>query len=198
MSPAETFLDAAEAFADQVATLPPELVGPGLGEWDLRALVGHASRSVLTVSTYLGQPAPQVEIESAAAYYLRIGELDLEPADIVERGRQAGLALGDDPPAAVRHMVETVADELVAAAEDPVITTIAGAMRLSDYLPTRTFELVVHGLDIAAAVGASWTPPADALAEAAGLATEIALLRGEGARLLRVVTGREDGGMSVV
>src|SRR3989337_1044493 len=110
MSPAETFLDAAEAFADQVAELPSDLVGPGLGEWDLRALVGHASRSVLTVSSYLGQPAQQGEGEAA------------------EGGRQAGVALGDAPAAAVRHMVETVADELVAAVEDPVITTIAGGM----------------------------------------------------------------------
>ena len=35
--------------------------------------------------------------------------------------------------------------------DDPVISTIFGGMRLSDYLPTRTFELVVHGLDIARA-----------------------------------------------
>lgn len=198
MTPVESFLDAAESFADLVAALPADLTGPGLGEWDLRALVGHASRSVITVSTYLGQPADSVAAESAAAYYVRIGELGLDPADVAERGRQAGLALGDDPATAVRHLVETVSDDLVAAADDPVITTIAGGMRLSDYLPTRTFELVVHGLDIAAATGLSWTPPADALAEAADLAARIAVLRGDGARLLRLVTGREPGGFSVV
>jgi len=198
MSPAETFLDAAEAFSDQVAELPGDLVGPGLGEWDLRALVGHTSRSVLTVSTYLGQPADRVDVESAAAYYVAIGELGLDPADVSERGRQAGVALGDDPTTAVRHMVETVADQLVAAADDPVITTIAGGMRLTDYLPTRTFELVVHGLDIAAAVSQPWSPPDDALAEAVALAGRIAVLRGDGARLLRLVTGRDDSGFSVV
>jgi hypothetical protein len=198
MTPAETYLDAAEAFADQVAGLPADLVGPGLGEWDLRALVGHTSRSLVTVSSYLQQPADRVEIDSAAAYYVRIGELDLSAPDIVERGRQAGLALGDDPATAVRRLVETVADDLVAAASDPVITTIAGGMRLSDYLPTRTFELVVHGLDIAAAVGASWSPPDEALAESVSLATRISLLRGDGAQLLRLLTGREAGGFSVV
>ncbi len=198
MTPTQTFLDAAEAFADQVAGLPRDLVGPGLGEWDLRSLVGHTSRSIVTVSTYLDQPVDHVEIESAAAYYVRIGEFDLNSADIVERGRQAGVALGDDPATAVRRLVEAVADDLVGVVSDPVITTIVGGMRLSDYLPTRTFELVVHGLDIAAAVGASWSPPPEALSEAAVLAAQIAARRGDGARLLRLVTGREPGGISVV
>ncbi len=198
MTPAETYLDAAEAFADQVAGLPADLVGPGLGEWDLRALVGHTSRSLVTVSTYLAQPAPRVEVESAADYYARGWELDLDPAGVAERGRQAGVALGDDPATAVRRLVETVADDLVAAASDPVITTIAGGMRLSDYLPTRTFELVVHGLDIAAAVGTTWSPPAGALSETVALAAQLAVRRGEGARLLRLVTGRDAGGFSVV
>jgi uncharacterized protein (TIGR03083 family) len=198
VSPVETFLDAAESFSDLVAALPGDLTGPGLGEWDLRSLVGHASRSVLTVSTYLGQPAESVEIESAARYYVRIGELGLDPADVAERGRQAGVALGDDPAAAVRHMIETASDDLVGAVDDPVITTVAGGMRLSDYLPTRTFELVVHGLDIAAATGGPWSPPPDALAEAAELAARIAVLRGDGARLLRLVTGRESETFSIV
>jgi hypothetical protein len=198
VSPAESFLDAAEAFADLVTELPADLVGPGLGEWDLRALVGHTSRSVLTVSTYLGEPAATVEIESAAAYFTAINRLGIAPADVAERGRQAGAMLGEDPANAVRHLVETVSDDLVGAMDDPVITTIAGAMRLSDYLQTRTFELVVHGLDIAAAAEVDWSPPPDPLAEATVLAARIAALRGDGARLLRLVTGREPGGFSVV
>lgn len=198
MSPIETYLDAAEAFAAQVAELPSDLPGPGLGEWDLRSLVGHTSRSLLTVTTYLTEPAETLEAESAADYYLKIDSLGLDPADVAERGRQAGVALGDDPASGVRRMVETVADALVSASDDLVITTIVGGMRLSDYLPTRVFELVVHGLDIAAAVGTTWTPPEAALSEATLLAARIALLRGDGARLIRLATGREAGGISVV
>ena len=42
------------AFAAQVDRIPADAWdGPGLGEWDLRALVGHASRSLVTVLTYL-------------------------------------------------------------------------------------------------------------------------------------------------
>ncbi|HRD61697.1 MAG TPA: hypothetical protein PL137_12385, partial [Nocardioides sp.] len=75
---------------------------------------------------------------------------------------------------------------------------IAGGMRLRDYLPTRSFELVVHGLDIAAAVPTHWTPPAAALRTAVAVAGEVAVLRGEGSALLRLITGREPGGISIV
>jgi len=39
------FAEAARAYADLVAGITPEQwTAPGLGEWDLRALVGHTSR----------------------------------------------------------------------------------------------------------------------------------------------------------
>ena len=106
--------------------------------------------------------------------------------------------LGDDPAGAVRLLLDAVTDDLARADARPVITTYAGGMRLRDYLPTRTFELVVHGLDIAAAVPVRWTPPPAALAEAVALATEVAVRRGEGTILLRLITGREPGGLSIV
>ena len=54
----ETFAEAARTFADLVRRIPPNRWdAPGLGEWDLRSLVGHTSRSLITVETYLGQPA---------------------------------------------------------------------------------------------------------------------------------------------
>ena len=71
-----------------------------------------------------------------------------------------------------------------------MIETIAGGMRLSDYLPTRTFELVVHTLDIAAALGRDTSAPPQALAEAVHLATELAVLKGDGQPLLLALTGR--------
>ncbi len=106
--------------------------------------------------------------------------------------------LGDDPAGAVRLILDDVTTDLARADLDQVITTYAGGMRLRDYLPTRTFELVVHGLDIAAAVPLRWTPPTPALRSAVSIAAEVAVLRGEGSLMLRLVTGREPGGISII
>ena len=52
-------------------------------------------------------------------------------------------------------------------------------IRLRTYLPTRTFELAVHGLDIARATGISFGLPADVLEEATVLAARIAVAAGQ-------------------
>ena len=171
---------------------------PGrLGDWDLRALVGHTSRALVTVLEYLHKPAPAVELPHPADYVMSSapGGSDV---GITERGVAAGAALGAEPLASVRRLVELVTDELAGADPDQLLATFAGGMRLRDYLPTRTFELVVHGLDISLAVPVRWAPPLAALRSAVELATEVALRRGEGTLLLRLVTGREPGGFSIV
>ena len=71
-----------------------------------------------------------------------------------------------------------------------MIDTFVGGMRLSAYLPTRTFELTVHSLDIAAASGLEVTPPPQALGDALHLAIDVALICGDGHTLLRALTGR--------
>src|SRR5664280_173329 len=63
------FTDAAEWFVRTAASVDDRWDQPGLGEWDVRALVGHTSRSLLTLETYLARPAASVEIPSAADYY---------------------------------------------------------------------------------------------------------------------------------
>ncbi|HET6938943.1 MAG TPA: maleylpyruvate isomerase N-terminal domain-containing protein [Nocardioides sp.] len=195
---AATYLEAAGSFADLVGSLPAaSLAGPGLGEWDLRSLVGHTSRSLVTVSEYLRKPAPTVELESAVDYVAGLAEAANDPG-VTRRGVEAGERLGDDPAGAVRLLLDAATADLARANPEQLVTTYAGGMRLRDYLPTRTFELVVHCLDIAAAVPARWTPPAAALSEAVQLAAEVAVRRGEGALLLRLVTGREPGGLSIV
>lgn len=193
------FVEAARAFANLVtAVTPDQWTTPGLGEWDLRALVGHTSRSLVTVETYLGQPAATEELPSPAAYLAAIATVD--PASVADRGRVAGEALGEDPASAVRALVDRVLP-LVAGDDDPLISTVGGGMRLRQYLPTRTFELVVHGLDIAEAAGL----PAPAysaalLAAVLELAAAAAVLGGRGPELLLALTGRTalPAGFSVV
>jgi Mycothiol maleylpyruvate isomerase N-terminal domain len=193
-----TYLEVAGSYVDLVASLPSSLTGPGLGDWDLRALVGHTSRSLVTVAEYLRRPAASVDVETAADYVAGLAVAVAQDEGVNRRGVEAGELLGDDPAGAVRLLLDSVTADLARADPDQLVTTYAGGMRLRDYLPTRSFELVVHGLDIAVAVPVRWTPPPAALAEAVVLATEVALRRGEGSVLLRLITGREPGGLSVV
>jgi hypothetical protein len=197
--PRHTFSEAAEGFVVLVRAIPDDAWdGPGLGEWDLRSLVGHTSRSLITVETYLGQPAEREDVSSAAAYYAALSTID--PAAVAGRGREAGRALGDDPVATLQSLVPRVL-ALLERAGNPLITTAAGGMRLHTYLPTRTLELVVHGLDIAAAAG---LPAPDyrqpVLSEVAEVAAGAAVLQGRGLELIRALTGRAPlpDGFSVV
>ena len=63
------FADAAEWFVTTAALVDGRWDEPGLGEWDIRSLVGHTSRALLTVESYLQRPADQADVESTTAYY---------------------------------------------------------------------------------------------------------------------------------
>lgn len=185
------FAEAATAAAKLVAGIgEDQWAGPGLGDWDLRALVGHTSRALLTVEQYLAVPAPEPEVLRAADYFLRVAAAPgADAQEVLARGVAAGRALGADPATAFSEIVERVI-AAVTAAGTPVITCLVGAIRLSDYLPTRTFELVVHGIDIARATRQDPEIPGSALRQAAALAVELAVTRGDGPRLLEALTGR--------
>src|SRR3954452_12104049 len=145
------FADAADWFVRTTTLVGDRWDRPGLGEWDIRDLVGHTSRSFLTVETYLARPAPTVEVASAGDYFRATSAAAAGPG-VAARGREAGAALGADPAAAVAEIAGRVLPLVEARNGTELLTTFAGGMRLVDYLPTRTFELVVHTADLATAV----------------------------------------------
>lgn len=183
------FSDAAGWFVRTAALVDERWNQPGLGEWDVRALVGHTSRSFLTVETYLDRPAAAVEVASAADYFLATRAAAAGPA-VAARGRDAGAALGSDPAAAVAEIAVRVIRRLDTQDGTALVTTIVGGMRLRDYLPTRTFELAVHTADLATALGEPLRVPTTAAAQALRIVIDLALADDLAGAVLLVATGR--------
>ena len=183
------FKDAADWFVGMTTLVGDSWDRPGLGEWDIRALVGHTSRSLLTVETYLARPAAAVAISSAADYYRATKAAAADPA-VADRGRQAGAALGADPAVAVAEIATRVLLLLDGRDGTELVTTIAGGMRLAEYLPTRTFELTVHTADLATALEAPPELPETAASQALDLVTNLAVGDGLAGPLLLAATGR--------
>jgi len=184
------FRDAAQWFVRTVTRVDDDQwTRPALGEWDVRALVGHTSRSFLTVETYLDRRASTVDIASPEDYYRATRAVAAGPA-VAARGREAGAALGADPAAAVAVIAERVVRLVDAQEGTELVTTVAGGMRLEDYLPTRTFELAVHTADLVTAIGGPLDVPPTAARQALGIITELAVTDGAAAPLLLAATGR--------
>ncbi|WP_433718070.1 maleylpyruvate isomerase family mycothiol-dependent enzyme [Actinoplanes sp. CA-051413] len=188
---------AAVSFADLVSRLPADRWdGPGTGDWSLRELVGHtvgsALRQVPPVLTVTGgvvtlhAPEDYWAFARSAPPELYAAATAASTAD----ARETGAWLGDDAATRVSELAGQATAALAAANDDDVVTTPAGGMRVRDWLPTRTFELVVHGTDIAAATGVTFDAPPDAVAEAVALAARVAAAVGDGELVLRALTGR--------
>jgi hypothetical protein len=133
-------------------------------------------------------------------YYLAVRG-STTPEAIAQRGRETGAELGADPAGAVREIVERITSLLRDTPEDAMVATPAGTMTLIGYLPTRTFELAVHGLDLARALGVE--PPASllpAVAASLELAGAIGARLPSAPELLLLLTGRPGlaGTLSVV
>ena len=177
------FAAASAGFVEIVGSCPRDrLTDPALGEWTLRDLVGHASRAYLTLEDYLEAARPACAADpsdgrqdshrtpeptagrrpprlgSATAYLLAARSGLADPTAVRDRGRVAGEALGDNPGQAVARLAARAVALVARTSGDAEVLTPVGRMVLSDYLPTRAFELTVHGLDIARAVGRR--PPA--------------------------------------
>ncbi|HSS68155.1 MAG TPA: maleylpyruvate isomerase N-terminal domain-containing protein [Nocardioidaceae bacterium] len=202
--------DAFEAAATALAGLTEQIgdddwAGPGLGEWDLRSLVGHTTRAVSTVTSYVDQPADREDASTPAEYFTTVARLSRSTQSTVvaeavtQRGRDAGVALGERPAEAVAELVQKALDRL-RDQDDVLLSTPVGGMLLSSYLPTRTFELAVHSLDIAAAIGIDLQLDSVVLADSIALAAEAAARSGQGVPVLLALTGRAPlpDGFSVV
>ena len=184
------FIDAARVVRGIVRPCGRTLERPGLGEWMSGPLSASArSRALLTVEEYLARPAKAVDVASAAEYF-RATAAEAAGPDVAARGRNAGAALGADPHAAV----EEIAARVLKLVEDrdgtELVTSIAGGMRLRDYLPTRTFELAVHTADLCKALDVPANLPDTTAAQALAIVSDLAIPRGLAVSILFAATGR--------
>jgi hypothetical protein len=191
------FLSAAASFVELVDQVPGDRWdGPGLGVWNLREVTGHAvSAGFRAVLASLGEPSQRCDMPSAAGYYAlaRIVDPAFYRAAVAASGKDArreGAALGADPAAVVGPLLSEVVAAVEAVEGGQLVQTPAGGMRVADWLTTRTFELAVHGLDIAAAAGVLASMPEEVLADAVGLAARVGVEVGDGATVLLALTGR--------
>lgn len=164
---------------------------PGLGSWTVRSLAGHTARAILTVETYLGQEEPgEVTISSAEGYYTTVYPQFTDAAAVAERGVEAGIWLGADPVGQVATTLARTRSLIESQPANRIVSIGGMGILLTEYLRTRVFELVVHTVDLAQAIGVEPHLPEDALAATAALATATAAARGQGLPVLLALTGR--------
>jgi hypothetical protein len=214
MDPRRLFATTATWFVEVVGALPtpeddPALwAAPALGVWDVRALVGHTNRALLTVAAYLSAedgPAdsPEVadDVGDAFGYLHAIAGSVAEPDDVAARGVAArgvaaGAALGSAPAAAVALARDGALAAVGTAGREARITVVGGLrLPVDKYLRTRVLELVVHGDDLVRAVAGAGhvvtlAVPEEAVRASSRLLTEAAVRRGNGPLLLRALSGR--------
>lgn len=150
------FDDLAETYIRLAGDLTAEqLELPGLGEWNVRELLGHGICAFSTAGTYLdAAPIADFTMYSAGEYYRRAlsGGPSLH-ADVAARGHAAGDALRDDLVGVVRSTLEGACARVGQASDDDVVNTPIGQLSLVVYLATRIVEGGVHLLDLQRAIG---------------------------------------------
>ena len=192
MGSAAMYFHSATAFHDLVTRIDDDQWDSvALGEWSLRSLVGHTTRAILTVESYLLLDDPGYpNVQNAEGYYARVYRDLTDPVAVAARGVEAGIWLGADPAQTIADALSR-AMALVDSAPPERIVSIGGlGIELPEYLRTRTFELVVHSIDISRATGLPHGQSPDAIAATLELAAGIAAMRGDGELLLAALTGR--------
>lgn len=129
-----------------------QLDGPsGLGDWTVRELAVHLTMALSHVSRNLELPEPAL-----AKPDVTLLEWPFSTAGRAGRiaDDTAALAAGHPDVNALYGEVADRFESLVSgASEDRLLPTRVGAMRLGDFLVTRTVELVVHTYDLNEAAG---------------------------------------------
>ncbi len=188
------FSMACQQFKEEVSLITPiDWEKPGLGNWDVKSLVGHAFRALTTLENYLEGTAPSSKtLKNAASYFIIANLSDPKVNEGIEkRGIESAQMLGDDPISKIEESISKVDSLLLSVDSHTLLNTPFGAMDILDYLDTRSFELVVHSLDISKVISRSIKFKTELLNFVWKLLGEIAIEKGICEDLLLNITGRE-------
>lgn len=124
---------------------------PALGQWNVAQLVAHTVRATTRVPAYLEQPVDGPPVVDRLGYWHY--DAAAEAPAIAQRAvdEAAGIPPERLPDAFAAGHAATV-QAAQEAGPDRVLFTIMGAMRLDEYLATRVLEVVVHHMDLRAAL----------------------------------------------
>ncbi|MFF3339120.1 sterol carrier family protein [Streptomyces flavidovirens] len=129
---------------------PAQLALPThLGDWTVRELAAHVSMAVGAVIRCLEQPAPPKQEVTLLDWPFATAPR----ATRISEDTKAITASAPDLDALYERTRARLAELLPAAPDDRLLASRVGAMRLDDYLVTRTVELVVHTDDLNRAAG---------------------------------------------
>ena len=129
--------------------------------WTVKELLAHLLVACQRVPRMLDGPVPARAEVSARAYFQgdKLGGTADEDRIAAAQRDAAGFASGHELVAALTAAVGEMVALAGAEPDDRLVFTRWGeAMLLTEYLKTRVFELAVHGLDLALALGRPpWT-----------------------------------------
>ena len=160
-----------------------------LGEWSVRELVAHTDRAYKTVIEYVqGDVKDATRLWSAAGYFRTVLAEQTPHVHIAARAKAEA---GDhaDWVAATDDLAERAEAVVFDLPGDAPVHTFVGEMELAQYLATRVVELVVHGLDLSAAIDLPTPPPT----KAGRIVLQVLLDLSTGddiGSILRLLTGR--------
>lgn len=160
-----------------------------VGEWTVRELVAHGARAFKTVSEYVeGDTKDPTRIDTAAEYFRIVLAEQTPHIHIANRARKEAREETDWVSATDRawNAAEFVVSKVPG---DTDMHLFVGDMALDQYLATRIVELVVHGTDLAEAIGIPSPPPRAGSRVAIEVLLDLSTADDAGS-ILRLLTGR--------
>jgi uncharacterized protein (TIGR03086 family) len=152
MDAAAFFTQASEMANKAIVAAPADAWHDGTpcSEWDLKALVNHMVYETAWVSDLL-----------AGKSFQKDGEL------------HGGDLTGEDPQAAWQKVLNAALADIAETPMDTKVTMSVGEVTAADYINEVGFDLLVHGWDVAQAIGQPYDIPAELLVHAAAVVAAI-------------------------